>query len=350
MMQARSPLKVVLFPETNYSCYHLQKCKVVVYSCFAGVLYIESTTLDSDQSSSETDDLAQPPLVSLEVLSHHVKYNLCQMEENTVIDDYLSSESDDQLSSERSSEYLNHLKVLLMFLTMWQFAFKISNSAITALLRFMRYFILSIGRAFSCDAIMDIAHSVPLTLSTVHKLISLENDHFVNFVVCPKCDSVYEFQDCIDMDNNGLQQAKDCSHIDFPNHPQASHRNPCGAKLLKQVRRKHGSSLVPIKVYPYMSLKESFGSLSRGRVFLLCVSNGGYELLHKGFYVIYTMEKCGKCLNRTLFLIFFLLLTVFFLALMLTGLSPLKGEFIVLVPFISQFKTFPVMSDTSLIV
>ena len=105
------------------------------------------------------------------------------MQENTVIDDYLSSESDDQLSSERSSEYLNHLKVLLMFLTMWQFAFKISNSAITALLRFMRYFILSIGRAFSCDAIMDIAHSVPLTLSSVHKLISLENDHFVNFVV-----------------------------------------------------------------------------------------------------------------------------------------------------------------------
>ena len=190
------------------------------------------------------------------------------MQENTVIDDYLSSESDDQLSSERSSEYLNHLKVLLMFLTMWQFAFKISNSAITALLRFMRYFILSIGRAFSCDAIMDIAHSVPLTLSTVHKLISLENDHFVNFVVCPKCDSVYEFQDCIDMDNNGLQQAKDCSHIDFPNHPQASHRNPCGAKLLKQVRRKHGSSLVPIKVYPYMSLKESFGKFVKRESFL----------------------------------------------------------------------------------
>ena len=112
-------------------------------------------------------------------------------QENTVIEEDFSSDSDDQVSSVRSVEYLNYLKLLLMLLTMWQFAFKVSNSAITALLRFMRYFIQLIGRAFSSDAINDIGHSIPLTLSTLHKLISLEKDHFTNFVVCPKCDSVH---------------------------------------------------------------------------------------------------------------------------------------------------------------
>ena len=189
-------------------------------------------------------------------------------QDNTVIEEDFSSDSDDQMSPVRSVENLNYLKLLLMFLTMWQFAFKVSNSAITALLRFMRYFILLIGRAFSSDAINDIGHSIPLTLSTVHKLISLEKDHFTNFVVCPKCDSVYEIQDCVYFDSSGQQKPKDCSHVDFPNHPQASMRNPCGGKLLKQVRRKHGNCLVPIKVYPFMSLKESFRMLVKREGFL----------------------------------------------------------------------------------
>ena len=44
-----------------------------------------------------------------------------------MIEDDFSSDSDDQLSPVRS---VNHIKVLLMFLTIWQFAFNISNSAI----------------------------------------------------------------------------------------------------------------------------------------------------------------------------------------------------------------------------
>ena len=81
-------------------------------------------------------------------------------QENTVIEEDFSSDSDDQMSPVRSVENLNYLKLLLMFLTMWQFAFKVSNSAITALLCFMRYFILLIGRAFSSDAINDIATDI----------------------------------------------------------------------------------------------------------------------------------------------------------------------------------------------
>ena len=152
-------------------------------------------------------------------------------------------------------------------------------------------------------------------------------------MVCLKCDSVYEFQDCVYFDSSGQQKPKHCSHVDFPNHPQASMRNPCGGKLLKQVRRKHGNCLVPIKVYSYMSLKESFRMLLNREGFLTCVSNGSNELLHKDFYAIYMWEKCDKCSHQAVFLISFLVLIVLFSASMLTGLNRLKEEFIVWVPF-----------------
>ena len=48
------------------------------------------------------------------------------------------------------------------------------------------------GKGFQCEALQEMGGSFPLTLSTVHKLIALQGNDFINFVVCPKCDSVYE--------------------------------------------------------------------------------------------------------------------------------------------------------------
>ena len=114
----------------------------------------------------------------------------------------------------------------------------------------------------------NMGQSVPLTLATVHKLISLQQNDFINYVVCPSCDSIYEYQDCLQVGANGQQISKECSHVDFPNHPQASRRKPCGTKLLKQVRTKRGSVLTPIKVYPYKPLKKSIEQLVKRENFV----------------------------------------------------------------------------------
>lgn len=136
--------------------------------------------------------------------------------------------------------------------------------------------------------------SVPLTLATVHKLISLQQNDFINYVVCPSCDSIYEYQDCLQVGANGQQISKECSHVDFPNHPQASRRKPCGTKLLKQVRTKRGSVLTPIKVYPYKPLKKPIEQLVE-RILLRNVSNGGHEKCQMDSFVTYMMEKYGRC-------------------------------------------------------
>ena len=160
-----------------------------------------------------------------------------------------------------------HLKILLVFITIWQFAFRVSNSAITSLLRFLHYFIIYMGKSFQCDALQEMGGSFPLMLSTVHKLIALQGNDFINFVVCPKCDSVYEYKDCLTVDESGQQVSKECSHVHFPNHPQVSRIKPCGTQLLKQIRTKSGYVLSRIRVFPYKSLKKSIENLVKRKEF-----------------------------------------------------------------------------------
>ena len=77
----------------------------------------------------------------------------------------------------------------------------------------------------------DMGDSYPVTLQSVHRLLSLQEDDFVNYVVCPKCDSVYK--DGFEVGRNGLKESKYCDHVCFPKHPHASQRTPCGAMLVK---------------------------------------------------------------------------------------------------------------------
>ena len=67
---------------------------------------------------------------------------------------------------------------------------------------------------------------------------------------------------------NGQKESKYCNHIGFPKHPQASHRKPCGAMLLKKVKAKRCYILIPIRVYPYKPLKNSIAQLAKRKGFL----------------------------------------------------------------------------------
>ena len=104
-----------------------------------------------------------------------------------------STEEDDESSV--PLEHFNHLKYLLKFLIIWQFAFRISNAAITALLHLFKQFFLYFGRVFHCKQLQEMSDAVPLTLSTIHRLLSIKEDDFDLYVVCPSCDSVYEYDD-----------------------------------------------------------------------------------------------------------------------------------------------------------
>ena len=66
--------------------------------------------------------------------------------------------------------------------------------------------------------------------------------------------TIYDW--CIVKRANGSRLPKPCKNVPFPNHPFASFRKECGA-LLKTVKGKHHSTLVPMKKYCYSSIIES---------------------------------------------------------------------------------------------
>jgi len=121
----------------------------------------------------------------------------------------------------------------------------VSNAAITNLLHFLRRFVAVVGQAFLCNPIQEMGNAIPVTLQSLHHLLSLQNEDFVKYVVCPSCDSIYEFNDCVEVGRNGQKESKLCQHVRFPNHPHESRRKPCKAVLLKKVRAKQGYVLSP---------------------------------------------------------------------------------------------------------
>ena len=74
----------------------------------------------------------------------------------------------------------------------WQAAFSISDKAVQALLKFIKYFILIIGKAFKCDSLSSTYDAVPLTLSGIRRQLGYNSDMYINYVVCPKCSALYE--------------------------------------------------------------------------------------------------------------------------------------------------------------
>ena len=76
------------------------------------------------------------------------------------------------------------------------------------------------------------------------------------FVVCTDCSSIYDYESCFEV-RFGKKIIKQCKFVAFPDHPHTSQRAPCGRNLLKEVKCQSNIKLVPCKIYPYCSLKDS---------------------------------------------------------------------------------------------
>ncbi len=95
---------------------------------------------------------------------------------------------------------------------------------------------------------------IPTSLYTAWKSVKLEKDEFLHYVVCPKCNSIYRYEDCV-LRSGTQVRSKMCSYVAFPNHPHKRYRSPCNATLLKTVYFRNGTTkLVARKEYPYMSI------------------------------------------------------------------------------------------------
>ena len=85
------------------------------------------------------------------------------------------------------------------------------------------------------------------------KNIGFNCPSFEQFVVCPKCDAVYSFNDCVI--NNSGQDA--CRYLEFPNHTQAHFWKACGKELLTVKKSKINRNFKAKKQYCYINLKDA---------------------------------------------------------------------------------------------
>ena len=124
------------------------------------------------------------------------------------------------------------------------------------LLRFLKYILFIIGNAFHCHQVMESAQQFPVTLNNLYKQMVVENNHlFTKYVVCRKCHSIYNYDDCIVHRSSGCSESKRCSHVAYPTHPHRTQRKPCDEILLKRIRASKGYKLIPFT--PTTALKSS---------------------------------------------------------------------------------------------
>ena len=89
------------------------------------------------------------------------------------------------------------------------------------------------------------------------KYFGLHRDCFQKFVVCPKCNSLYNYDSAYET-VGGRKLSRKCSFVEFPNHRHRAHRKSCSEVLLKEVKLQDGTlKLYPKKVYCYNSIIET---------------------------------------------------------------------------------------------
>jgi len=61
-------------------------------------------------------------------------------------------------------------------------------------------------------------------------------EEYTEYVVCPKCNSLYSYDDCLEVRANGQEWsiAKCCEFVESPNYRFQYYQTACGELLLKK--------------------------------------------------------------------------------------------------------------------
>jgi len=155
---------------------------------------------------------------------------------------------------------------------MWQLLFRVSDSAIKAITVIIKKFLSLLSCRLNSADLSHCCDDVPKSYNGLLKFVGLETRNLTTFVVCPSCNSIYNFDQCL-ITRDGREVPLKCRSIAFPNHPHRDQRLPCDAQLLKEIKVQETGKFryVPIKSYPYQSLKTAITDLVEGPNFLtLC--------------------------------------------------------------------------------
>ena len=144
---------------------------------------------------------------------------------------------------------------MLIFLCLWSSFCSLSDNAFEVLLAFLLAVFDSMGTTIPLVA--NFAVLLPRSVHLLRKQLAVDQDKFIKYIMCPKCNSLYNFNDCYETLHR-RRVSKTCSFIQFPHLRRPFRRTACGELLLKEVSLKSGETkLYPFKVYSYNSVTES---------------------------------------------------------------------------------------------
>ncbi|CAG2197637.1 unnamed protein product [Mytilus edulis] len=155
---------------------------------------------------------------------------------------------------------------ICIFLCCWQSFYIITDTALSSILSFLS----TAFKHLSAEnvALTGVSSIFPCSVYMLYKNLGMKKDnYFSKYVICKKCFTLYNYEDCIII-IEGETSSKKCSKVMFPNHRQIARRNQCGEPLLKSVKLKSGDiKLYPYKTYCYKSVKESLSTMVKQKYF-----------------------------------------------------------------------------------
>ncbi|KAK2555747.1 hypothetical protein P5673_022327, partial [Acropora cervicornis] len=180
----------------------------------------ESDSLSDEQSSSHED-----------VGTDYVDSDQSDIEE------FLNSEEVELLQPLPPRTSQQHTQIILTwlvyFVLVWQYKNYISDNAIEEVLKFVQQFLFCIGQLINdhTDLFLVLATNLPTTLYSARKMLKIDRDNFIQYVVCPRCTKLYLMDDIV---VNDCRQtfARTCEHVAFP---QSRRPRTCGSQLAQKV-------------------------------------------------------------------------------------------------------------------
>ena len=94
-------------------------------------------------------------------------------------------------------------------------------------------------------------NNFPPSLYLLCKQSGISSQVLKEYVVCPKCHSMYDPKMCCFRTPTGTMESNECQYIQFPNHRHRSRRVKCNTILMKTIKQGSNYKLIPQKVYLY---------------------------------------------------------------------------------------------------
>ena len=130
--------------------------------------------------------------------------------------------------AEMTTASLILLKFMVIFLLTWQAIFQVSNTAMYVVFK-LSSVLHKLGDFAESAKLKLLAEAFANTMLKAHMLHAINRDNYQQLVVCEKCNSTYEYSDCLKNVTESRNNIT-CSFIRLPRHPQA-HMRSCGTLL-----------------------------------------------------------------------------------------------------------------------